>query len=77
MGELILSLAAIGAGGAVGKKLFNAAYYGIKRFLEPYFIAHEEKVKAKTELTLFRKERNQLRIAGEWTETKDVFNRRK
>jgi ATPase subunit of ABC transporter with duplicated ATPase domains len=22
-------------------------------------------------------ERNQLRIAGEWTETKDVFNRRK
>lgn len=32
MGELILSLAAIGAGGAVGKKLFNAASYGIKRF---------------------------------------------
>lgn len=54
MGELILSLAAIGAGGAVGKKLYNAACYGIKRFLEPYFIAHEEKIKAKTELAIFR-----------------------
>lgn len=35
IGEALLSLAAIGAGGAVGKKLFNAACYGIKRFLEP------------------------------------------
>lgn len=56
IGEALLSLVAIGAGGAVGKKLFNAACYGIKRFLEPYFIAHEEKVKAKTELAIFRKD---------------------
>ena len=67
MGELILSLAAIGAGGAVGKKLFNAACYGIKRFLEPYFIAHEEKVKAKTELAIFRSDPlKQLEFAQEF-----------
>ena len=33
------------------KEVFNAACYGIKRFLEPYFMVYEEKVKAKTELT--------------------------
>lgn len=72
MGELILSLAAIGAGGAVGKKLFNAACYGIKRFLEPYFIAHEEKVKAKTELALFRKDPlKQLEFAQEFLKNAD------
>lgn len=53
--ESLLTLAAIGTVGTkVGKKLLDAACYGIKRFLEPYFIAHENKVLAKNELEIFR-----------------------
>ena len=52
MDELMYALAAIGTAGTVGRKLYLAACYGIKRFLEPYFIAHEAKVKAKTELAI-------------------------
>ncbi len=72
MGDLITTLAAIGAAGTIGKKLFDAACYGIKRFLEPYFIAHKEKVAAKTELTVFRENPlKQLEFAQEFLKNFD------
>lgn len=67
-----LSLAAIGAVGPVGWKLYKAACFGIKRYLEPYFIAHEAKVKAKAELTIFRNDPlKQLEFAKEFLNNKD------
>lgn len=72
MGDLIATLAAIGAAGTIGKRLFDAACYGLKRFLEPYFIAHEEKVAAKTELALFRENPlKQLEFAQEFLKNSD------
>lgn len=68
----MFSLAAIGTAGTVGRKLYLAACYGIKRFLEPYFIAHEAKVKAKTELAIFRNDPlKQLEFAQEFMKNAD------
>lgn len=72
MGDLIATLAAIGAAGTIGKRLFDAACYGLKRFLEPYFIAHEDKVAAKTELAIFRENPlKQLEFAREFLKNSD------
>ena len=72
MDELMYALAAIGTAGTVGRKLYLAACYGIKRFLEPYFIAHEAKVKAKTELAIFRNDPlKQLAFAKEFMKNSD------
>lgn len=72
MGDFITTLAAIGAAGTVGKKLFDAACYGIKRFLEPYFLAHEAKVATKTELATFRENPlKQLEFAREFLKNSD------
>ena len=72
MGDLIATLAAIGAGGTIGKKLFDAACYGIKRFLEPYFLAHEANVATKTELATFRENPlKQLEFAREFLKNSD------
>ncbi len=60
MDNLLIALLALSPNtGKVAKRMVDATCYGIKRFLEPYFIAHEEKVKAKTELEIIRN--NQLR----------------
>ena len=54
------------------RKMFDAACYGVKRYLEPYFIAHEEKVKAKTELEIFRTSPlKQLEFAQEFMKNAD------
>lgn len=72
MGDLIATLAAIGAAGTIGKKLFAAACYGIKRFLEPYFLAHEAKVATKTELATFRENPlKQLEFARDFLKNSD------
>lgn len=48
-------------------KLLDAICYGFKRYLEPYFIAHSERVKSKTELEEFRKNPlRQLEFAQEF-----------
>lgn len=70
--NVLLSLVAIGTVGTIGRKLYQAACYGIKRFLEPYFIAHETKVAAKTELTIFRQNPlKQLEFAQEFMKNSD------
>lgn len=68
MDNLLIALLALSPNtGKVAKRLVDAACYGIKRFLEPYFIAHEEKVKAQTELDIFRNNRlRQLEFAQEF-----------
>lgn len=69
----LIALLALGREGSLAaRKLFGAACYGVKRYLEPYFIAHEEKVKAKTELELFRTNPlKQLEFAQEFMKNAD------
>ena len=55
MDNLLVALIALSpAIGEVAKKLFDVACYGIKRFVEPYYLARDEKFKAKAELEIFR-----------------------
>ena len=54
MEDALVALASLPYLAPVAKNLLHAISYGIKRFLEPYFIAREEKMKAKTELEIFR-----------------------
>ena len=72
----LIALLALGREASIAaRKLFGAACYGIKRYLEPYFIAHEEKVKSKTELEIFRKNTlRQLEFAQEFMKNVDGKN---
>lgn len=56
MNDFLLALIALGpTAGSVIKRLLDAALFGIRRYVEPYYLAHEEKVKAKSELEVFRR----------------------
>jgi hypothetical protein len=54
MEDALVVLASLPCLAPVAKQMLNAISYGLKRYLEPYFIAREEKIKAKTELEIFR-----------------------
>lgn len=54
MEDALVVLASLPCLAPVAKQMLNAVSYGLKRYLEPYFIAREEKIKAKTELGIFR-----------------------
>lgn len=73
MDYTLIALLALGREATkAARKLFGAACYGVKRYLEPYFIAHEEKVKAKTELEIFRTNPlKQLEFAQEFMKNAD------
>lgn len=73
MDNFLIALLALSPNtGKVAKRLMDAVCYGIKRFLEPYFIAHDEKVKAKTDLEVFRNNPlRQLEFAREFMKNTD------